>query len=77
MLWYVIKYNQSLWTIEKKFSQVSSAEEYKTVLDKRNTSSCNYFVECSPLGPKFLPKIVEYRLNQFKNNPQKKVDKAA
>jgi hypothetical protein len=73
MLWYVIKYNNLLWSTEKVFTQLSSAEEYKVVLDKRNKSSCKYFVECSPLGSKYLEQIVLTRLEEFKNQQTKKI----
>lgn len=72
MLWYVIRYKDNTGVVEKTFTQMDSAERYKEILDERNTSMSWYSVECSPLGPKYLQMIIDYRLNQYKTN-QKKV----
>jgi hypothetical protein len=74
MLWYLIKANNNLWTTERIETQRSSIEEYKTTLEKRNTSTCKYITVCNPLGgTDNLRRIVEFKLNQNKQFKQKVV----
>jgi hypothetical protein len=66
MNYYLIKYTGNLWSVERMFTQQSSAEEYKSRLDKRNTSTAKYMVVVCPhiQGDKHLPKFVEYQLSK-------------
>jgi hypothetical protein len=67
MQWYLIKYKENLWSNLRVFTQYSFADEYKTTLEKRNTSDCKYMIVVCPHieGAKHLTKIVEHQLNKI------------
>jgi hypothetical protein len=72
MLWYLIKSNDPMWTVERIETQKSSVEEYMITLNKRNMSTCKYMVVCNPLGgADNLRKVVEFKLNQMKQSERK------
>lgn len=73
MTHYLIKYTGNLWSIEKVFTHLYAAEEYKQILDIRNTSTCKYMIVVCPHieGIKHLPALVEAKLSKLNSNPIK------
>lgn len=67
MNYYLIKYINQMWLVEKQFTQLASAEAHKELLDKRNKSRWQYIIVVCPHieGNKHLDKLVEHQLSKL------------
>ena len=72
MTHYLIKYTGHIWSVERVFTHRYAAEEYKQLLDSRNTSSCQYMiVVCPHVGglkykeKEYLPQLVNHKLKEL------------
>jgi hypothetical protein len=67
MNYYLIKYINQLWSVEKQFIQLASAEAYKELLNNRNQSNCQYTIVVCPHieGNKHLDKLIDYQLSKL------------